>query len=114
MNTRPDTPLDQWLRVSNVRSLVLTALMTLVALSPGAGVVGDPARVHDLLLSVALPYLVLHGGLLLHIRRLSAAGDAASVRTAEYLRDPRRITSLDLAAYWAGLASLGPLLGIRG
>src|SRR5262245_38863757 len=113
MRTRPDNSLDQWLRVTNIRSIVLTALMTLVVLSPSAGVVGDPARVHDLLLSVALLYIVLHGVLFLHLRRLDAARDASSTRTAAYLRHPRRITSLDLAAYWAGLASVGPLLGIR-
>jgi len=110
MNTRPDNSMDQWLRIANIRSIVLTALMTLVVFSPNAGVAADPGRVHELLLFVALLYVVLHGGMLVHVRRLMAAKDATSLRTVEYLRDPRRITSLDLAAYWVALAAVGSLL----
>lgn len=106
----PDDLQRPWLRVANVRSLVLTALMTLVALAPSGGVVRDPARAHDFLLAVALLYVVLHGGMLLHIRRLSAQGDDTSIKAAAMLRDPRRISSLDLAAYWTALATLGPIL----
>lgn len=110
MNTRPEDSRSQWLRIANIRSLILTVLMTLVALAPSSGVARDPGRAHDFLLAVALLYAVLHGGMLLHIRRLLAEGDDASRKAAALLRDPRRISSLDLAAYWAALAALGPIL----
>lgn len=109
----PDDTRRQWLRTSNIRTLVLTTLMTIVVLAPSAGVARDPVRVYDLSLAVALLYGVLHGGMLLHVRRLSVARDDASVRAAALLRDPRRITSLDLAAYWVGLAEIGPMLMLR-
>ncbi|HKU98920.1 MAG TPA: hypothetical protein VJR58_26745 [Vineibacter sp.] len=96
--------------MSNVRTVILTALMTLVALAPSGGVARDPARAHDFLLAVALLYLVLHGGMLLHVRRLSEQGDDASIKAASLLRDPHRISSLDLAAYWTALATLGSSL----
>lgn len=114
MSTRPDHSLSQWLRMSNAKTIVLTVLMTLVVVTPSAGVAGDPARLHDLSLAVATMYAVLHGGMLLHARHVSAQQDATSRRTAAYLRDPRRITSLDLAAYWVGLAVIGSLLLARG
>lgn len=110
MNARHDDSRSQWLRMANIRSLVLTALMTLVALAPSGGMVGDPARAHDFLLAVALLYAALHGGMLLHVRRLSTQGDDVGAKAASLLRDPRRISSLDLAAYWTALAALGPLL----
>ncbi|HJQ57509.1 MAG TPA: hypothetical protein VJ890_11405 [Vineibacter sp.] len=92
----------------------MTVLMTLFVLTPAAGVAGDVQRMRDLALAIAAIYAVLHVGMLLYARHLSTAQDATSLRTATYLHDPRRITSLDLAAYWAGVAVVSPLLLTKG
>lgn len=102
--------IDAWIRVNNIRILLITLLLSvmMIGFSRRSDVSG--ADVRETAFVIAALYGVMHVWSIRLLRSLMRDPRPVAFVVARMMRDPRRLTTLDLAAYWLLFAALAPSL----
>jgi hypothetical protein len=106
--------IDAWIRANNFRILLLTLTLTMMMVGLSRRSDMEPAQLRETAFAIAAIYGAMHLWVLRFQRALSLDPRPEASVVMRMMSDPRRLTTLDLAAYWVLLAVVAPWFIPRG
>ena len=102
--------IDAWIRANNTRILLITLLLSLMIIGLGRRSDMSAGDIRQTAFIIAALYGVMYVWSTRFLRALTRDPKPVAIVVARMMRDPRRLTTLDLAAYWLLFAAVAPSL----
>jgi len=102
--------ISAWIRANNVRILLITLLLSAMMVGLTRRSDMGAAQIRETAFAIAALYGLMHVWSIRFQQALARDIRPAAQVVARMMRDPRRLTTLDLAAYWVLAAVIVPTL----
>ncbi len=100
--------IDAWIRANNIRILLITLTLCMMMIGLGRRSDIEPAQMRETAFAIAAIYGVMHLWSIRFRQALARDPRPAAAVVARMMNDPRRLTTLDLAAFWVLAAVVAP------
>ena len=102
--------IDAWVRANNVRIVLISLVLSLMMIGLTRRSDMGATQISETAFAIAAIYGVMHLWSVRFQQALLRDPRPAAMTLARMMRDPRRLTTLDLAAYWVLFAAVAPWL----
>ncbi|MGE0421692.1 MAG: hypothetical protein AB7O88_05490 [Reyranellaceae bacterium] len=106
--------IDAWIRANNIKIVLISLTLTMMIIGLARRSDMEPAQIREMAFTIAAVYGLMHLWSIRFRQALARDPRPEAAVVAWMMRDPRRLTALDLAAYWVSFAVVAPSLIAHG